>query len=116
MEVLQWMSKNSSIIGGVFTPLITSVSVIVGGVFTSVRWLDTRNREIDAQNQEREEKRFSKYMELINLASGKCPDERQIMLVEQLAAVWFLLEYPKYKEITCRIFSDALFERTRACH
>jgi hypothetical protein len=84
------------------TILLTNLAtglVVLGVIINFWKWVDTRNREI-------KEKRHSKYMELINLAVGKCPDGRQPMMPEEIAAVWFLLEYKEYYSITSKVFSD----------
>jgi hypothetical protein len=86
-----------------FQPLI----LVCGGLFAWVKWVDSRNREI-------KEKRYSTYMNLINIISGKCPDGRVVMLTEEIAAVWLLLEYKEYDNITRKIYSHQAVRNSTA--
>jgi len=92
---LEFISQNKDLIG--------FFVAIMAGLFTFVRWIDTRNREL-------KEKRYKTYMDLIGVISGKRKDSTTPNLTEQIAAIWFLLEYKEYYEITRKIFSDSDFE------
>ena len=78
--------------------LISTIVFALAGIFSVIKWLDTRNREL-------QEKRYSKYMDLISIISGNRSDSTTPRMTEQIAAVWFLLEYKEYKDITYKIFS-----------
>ncbi|MEB3245975.1 MAG: hypothetical protein VKJ06_08345 [Vampirovibrionales bacterium] len=78
--------------------LLSFVAVSVAGAASMFKWLDTRNREL-------QEKRFKEYMGLISIISGRLPDGTSPAITEQVASVWFLLNYKEYKNITCKIFS-----------
>lgn len=95
MMILQFISQNKDLIG-----LIT---VSIAGFFVFVKWIDNRNREL-------KEKRYKTYMDLIGVISGKRVDSTTPNLTEQIAAVWFLLEYKEYYEITKKIFSESDLE------
>lgn len=89
-EIFQFITENSQ--------LISVLAIVTGGVFSLIKWLDTRNREL-------REKRYAKYMELISTISGDRPDGSTPRMTEQIAAVWFLLEYKEYTDITYKVFS-----------
>jgi hypothetical protein len=89
---LQFITENKDLIG--------LVTVVVGGIFVFVKWLDTRNREL-------KEKRYKTYMDLIGVISGKRTDSSTPNLTEQIAAIWFLLEYKEYYQTTKKIFSES---------
>jgi len=95
MMILQFVSQNKDLIG-----LIT---VSIAGFFAFIKWIDNRNREL-------KEKRYRTYMDLIGLISGKRVDSSAPNITEQIAAVWFLLEYKEYYKTTKKIFSDSDFE------
>lgn len=78
---------------------LSVLAAVVGGVFAIVKWIDIRHMEL-------REKRYSKYMGLISTISGNRPDGSTPRITEQIAAVWFLLEYKEYHRITYRIFSS----------
>jgi hypothetical protein len=81
------------------TQLISVLVIVGGGVISFIKWLDTRNREL-------REKRYAKYMDLISTISGaNHPDGSTPRMTEQIAAVWFLLEYKEYTDITYKVFS-----------
>ena len=84
---------------GEVSQVVSIFTVVIGGVFTAIKWLDVRKREL-------REKRYEKYMSLISIISGSHPDDRNVRITEQIAAIWFLLEYKEYEHLTCRIFSD----------
>jgi hypothetical protein len=92
---VELISQNTEIIG--------FVVAIFAGLFAFVKWIDTRNREL-------REKRYKTYMDLIGVISGKRTDSTTPNLTEQIAAIWFLLEYKEYYEITKKIFSDSDLE------
>lgn len=95
MMFLEFISQNKDLIG-----LIT---VSIAGLFIFIKWIDTRNREL-------KEKRYKTYMDLIGVISGKRSDSSRPNFTEQIAAVWFLLEYKEYYETTKKIFSESDFE------
>jgi len=78
----------------IIPPLLLSTPGWIG----LFQWLDSRNREI-------KERRYSKYIELINTVSGTRPDGNTPNVTEQIAAVWLLPEYKEYKQLTYKIFS-----------
>lgn len=86
------------------TQLISTITIVFGGLFAFVKWLDSRNREL-------KEKRYSKYMELISIISGYHINGSTPKLTEQIAAVWFLLEYKEYQDITYKIFFSTDLEK-----
>ncbi len=92
---LEFISQNKDFIGFVIA--------IIAGFFAFVKWIGTRNREL-------QEKRYKKYMDLIGVISGKRFDSTTPNLTEQIAAVWLLLEYKEYYETTKKIFSDSDLE------
>jgi hypothetical protein len=77
--------------------LLSFIIAIFAGVFTAIKYLDTRKREL-------QEKRYAKYMDLIAMISGTRPDGNHAKITEQVAAVWFLLEYTEYYYLTHKIF------------
>ena len=83
--------------------LLSVISVTLAGLFVFIKWLDTRNNEL-------KEQRYKSYMELVSLISGNKKDSTPAKLTEMTAAVWFLLEYKEYYEITKRIFRDSDLE------
>ena len=83
--------------------LIGLVTVSIAGIFVFVKWMDNRNREL-------KEKRYKTYMDLIGVISGKRVDSSTPNMTEQIAAVWFLLEYKEYHAITKKIFSESDLE------
>ncbi|HOO81245.1 MAG TPA: hypothetical protein PK513_01940 [Alphaproteobacteria bacterium] len=90
--MLDFISENSQ--------FLSVLTVTFAGLFAFIKWLDTRNREL-------KEKRYSKYMQLISVISGKREDSSPSNLPEQIAATWFLIEYKEYFEITKKIFSNS---------
>jgi|GEM_PF-2925961 len=72
---------------------------MISGTVGFIKWLATRQQEM-------KEKRYSKYMDLIGIIAGNRPDGNHAKMTEQIAAVWFLLEYKEYKNITYKIFSN----------
>lgn len=92
---LSFLNQNKELIGFVIA--------IMAGLFAFVKLIDTRNREL-------KEKRYKTYMDLIGVISGKRIDSTTPNLTEQIAAIWFLLEYKEYYEITRKIFSDSDLE------
>jgi hypothetical protein len=83
---------------GQYKDLIGFLAAIGAGFFAFIKWLDARNREL-------KERRYKTYMELVGVISGKRPDATTSNFTEQIAAVWFLLEYKEYRDITNNIFS-----------
>jgi hypothetical protein len=84
---------------------IEHLAAIGAGLFGFLKWIDTRNREI-------KEKRYKTYMDLIGVISGKRHDSTTPNITEQIGAVWFLVEYREYYEITKKIFSDCDLEKS----
>lgn len=84
--------------------LIALLTVVFTGLFAFIKWIDSRDREL-------KEKRYQIYMNLISTVSGKRPDSTTPNLTEQIAAVWFLVEYKEYYTTTIRIFSDSDLEK-----
>ncbi|MDD3183369.1 MAG: hypothetical protein PHD48_11290 [Alphaproteobacteria bacterium] len=80
--------------------LLSVLTAVIGGVFAFIKWIDIRRLEL-------KEKRYSKYMGLISTISGNRPDGSTPRITEQIAAVWFLLEYKEYRKITYKIFSSS---------
>ena len=80
--------------------LFSTIAILGAGFFAFIKWIDNRNREL-------KEKRYSKYMALISIISGKREDGTTPNLTEQIAATWFLLEYPEYKKTTKKIFENS---------
>ncbi len=93
--MLEFISENSQLLG--------IVTVSLAGLFTFIKWIDTRNREL-------KEKRYDTYMNLVSVISGMRKNGQGAKLTEQIAAVWFLLEYDEYKNITKKIFSETNLE------
>lgn len=83
--------------------LISFFTVSIAGLFVFIKWIDSRNRQL-------KEKRYETYMNLIGVISGKRLDSTTPNITEQIAAIWFLLEYKEYYEITKKIFSESDFE------
>ena len=84
---------------------ITLIIAIGAGLFAFVKWIDSR-----IQNLRNE--RYKNYMQLIGTLSGsKENDEYLIAMTEQIAAVWFLLEYKEYYDITLRILDIKELEK-----
>ncbi|MFA4994540.1 MAG: hypothetical protein WC521_04465 [Bdellovibrionales bacterium] len=79
--------------------LLSVLTAVIGGVFAFIKWIDVRHMEL-------REKRYAKYMELVSTISGRHPDGNALCITEQIAAVWFLLEYKEYRDITFKIFSS----------
>ena len=92
---LEFIGQNKELIG--------FVVAIIAGLFAFVKWIDARNREL-------KEERYKTYMDLIGVISGKRIDSSTPNLTEQIAAIWFLLEYKEYYEVTKKIFSDSDLE------
>jgi hypothetical protein len=49
-------------------------------------------------------------MELVSIISGKRPDSSCPNFTEQIAVVWFLLDYKEYNEIMLKVFSRSDLE------
>ncbi len=90
--MLEFITQNSSF----FSVIIVTFS----GLFAVVKWVDSRNSEL-------KEKRYKTYMDLISIISGKRNDGGTPNLTEQIAAIWFLLEYREYDEVTKKIFENS---------
>lgn len=90
--MFEFISENSQLLGVII--------VTFGGLFAFIKWIDTRNREL-------REKRYSTYMNLISVISGKREDGTTPNLTEEIAATWFLLEYKEYYKTTEKIFSNS---------
>ncbi|TOA90231.1 hypothetical protein CGK17_16610 [Vibrio parahaemolyticus] len=93
--ILEFITENKDLIG--------VLAVVFSGLFAFVKWLDTRKREL-------REKRYRTYMDLISIISGKRQDSSAPNITEQVAAVWFLVEYKEYYKTTVRIFSESDLE------
>ena len=94
--MLDFISQNKDLIS-VFTVSLT-------GLFVFIKWIDARNREL-------KEKRYKTYMDLIGVISGKRADSTTPNLTEQIAAIWFLLEYKEYYGTTIKIFSESKLDK-----
>ncbi len=92
---LDFITQNKDILG-----FIIAVSA---GLFAFIKWLDTRNREL-------KESRYKTYMDLIGVISGKRKGSSTPNMSEQIAAIWFLVEYKEYYDITRKIFSESDLE------
>lgn len=90
--MLDFISENSQ--------LLSVITVTLAGLFAFIKWIDTRNREL-------KEKRYSTYMGLISVISGKREDGTTPNLTEQIAATWFLVEYKEYYKTTGKIFLNS---------
>jgi hypothetical protein len=90
--MLEFITQNKDILG--------IITISVTGLFVFIKWIDSRNREL-------KEKRYETYMNLISVISGKRTDSTTPNLTEQIAAIWFLLEYKEYYNLTKRIFGDS---------
>ncbi len=88
---LQLLENNKDFIG--------LIIAFLTGAFVLIKWLDTRKREL-------KEKRYQTYMHLVGITSGKRPDSSISNATEQIAAIWFLLEYKEYYKVTKRVFSN----------
>lgn len=57
------------------------------------------------------DKRFENYMQLMRTLAGIKPDgSGSVAVTEQIAAIWFLLEYKEYHHITLRILDNSDLE------
>ncbi len=94
--MLQFLTENNT--------QITLVIAIIAGVFAFVKWLDSRNQSL-------RDKRFENYMKLMRMISGVSPNgDGSVGITEQIAAIWFLLEYKEYHDITLKILDNSGFE------
>ncbi len=93
--MLNFITQNTNLVG-----LIT---VSLTGGFVFIKWLDARKREL-------KERRYTTYMALVSIISGKRADSSTANMTEQIAATWFLLEYKEYYDITKKIFLNNDFE------
>ena len=59
------------------------------GFFAILRWIDLRRREV-ADDE------FEKVFRLIMIVTGQHPNGHGARILDQVAAVWMLKEYPKY--------------------
>lgn len=91
-----FISQNAQLIGVLVT--------VFGGLFAFIKWIDLRNREL-------KEKRYARYTELVGTIAGKRPDGVSPTMLDQIVAVWFLLEYKEYRKITKRIFHGPKFDQ-----
>lgn len=79
---------------------ITLIIAIFAGLFTFIKWIDSRNRELKNE-------RYKKYMQLIKIISGsKETKDSSICMTEQIASLWMLLEYKEYYNITLKILDN----------
>lgn len=84
---------------------ITLIIAIGAGLFAFIKWLDSRN--LSLKNE-----RYKSYMQLIRVLSGsKTNDGQSVCMTEQIAAVWFLLEYREYYDITLKILDNGDLEK-----
>lgn len=79
---------------GEWVQIITSLGVIVSGLFALVRWLDQRKRELA-------ERRFEQYWKLVDV----CLETPK--LGKQKTALLLLKRFPEYREETIAFLTDA---------
>lgn len=94
--MLEFITQNTNLIG-----LIT---ISFTGLFAFIKWMDSRSKEL-------KERRYSTYINLVSVISGKRSDSTVPNITEQIAATWFLLEYKEYYNMTKRIFADSDLEK-----
>lgn len=68
------------------------------GLFGFLKWIDVRRREIADQQ-------FKRVFELLSIVSGQYPDGRGARIIDQIAAVWLLREFPAYGDTVRRALS-----------
>jgi hypothetical protein len=90
--VMTFLLNNFAAITASLTALVACGSF----VFSLIKWLDSRNRELDNQ-------RYLQYRELIKVISGG----QGVLAHEQILCVHLLLKFKDYHKTTSRIFSNA---------
>lgn len=79
---------------------ITLIITVITGCFAFIKWLDSRNLKLKNE-------RYQQYIKHISILSGSTQNAyHKIAMTEQIASVWFLIEYKEYYKLTLRILDN----------
>jgi hypothetical protein len=81
--------------------LLSILAPLAGGLFALMRYLDTRNREAQEARNER-------YAATIREMSGLRADGSRTFLVENVAAIYRLTEFPEKRDVSLTLLEVSL--------
>jgi len=88
-----------------YVSLISMSGVIISFIIGLIKWIDSRNRDI-------EQKQYEAFHNMVRTASGIDESGKTVKMAQQLAAIYQLQAYKKYSFASIPVLEHLKYETT----